>query len=311
MSLSAETTAKKETTTKAPTNFMVRVGSALVGIPLLILLVFAEGPPAIAGLLFTIGIAGFAAFGLYEFFRALRLRGFEPSERLGYIAVILIQLAVWTVSRGKGGDMIPALLAFFVISALSLRVLRHEPEPLANIGVTVLGVLYVGGLFSYLIFLRSIPGTIHIPFPFVTLPEMMRGAWIVLYVFAVTFSTDTGAYLIGRRWGKNLLAPHISPAKTREGAVGGLLGGTLMSLAWGTWIGLPLIHCLILGVALAIMAQVGDLCESALKRDVGVKDFGSFMPGHGGILDRCDSVLFTAPVAYYYLMFLVVGSNGL
>lgn len=309
MSLSAETTAKKATTTKAPTNLMVRLGSAMVGLPLLILLVFAEGPPVIAGLLFTIGIACLAVFALHEFFRALRLRGYEPSERLGYGAVILIQLAVWTVSRGKGGDMIPALLAFFVIFALSLRVLRHEPEPLANIGVTVLGVLYVGGLFSYLIFLRSIPGTIHIPVPFVTLPEMMKGAWMVLYVFAVTFSTDTGAYLIGRRWGKTLLAPHISPAKTREGALGGVLAGTLMSLAWGSWVGFPLIHCLVLGLALSVVAQVGDLCESALKRDVGVKDFGSFLPGHGGILDRCDSTLFTAPVAYYYLVFFVVGGG--
>lgn len=308
MSLSAEPTAKKVTTTKAPTNFMVRVGSALVGIPFLILLVFAEGPPVVAGLLFTIGIAVFAAFGLYEFFRAIRLRGFEPSERLGYLAVILIQFAVWTVSRGKGGDMVPALLAFLVIFALTLRVFRHEPEPLANIGVSVLGVLYVGGLFSYLIFLRSIPGTIHIPVPFVTLPEMMRGAWIVLYVFAVTFSADTGAYLIGRKWGKTLLAPHASPAKTREGALGGVLGGTLMSLAWGSWIGLPLVHCLVLGLLLSVVGQIGDLCESALKRDVGVKDFGSFMPGHGGILDRCDSVLFTAPVAYYYLVFFVVGN---
>jgi phosphatidate cytidylyltransferase len=284
------------------------VTSALAGLPLLILLVFAEGPPAIAGLLFTIGISGFAVFGAYEYFRALRLRGFEPSERLGYIAVVLIQFAVWTVSRGKGADLIPALLAFLVIIALTLRVFRHEPEPLANIGVSVLGVLYVGGLFSYLIFLRSIPGTIHLPVPFVTLPEMMRGAWIVLYVFAVTFSTDTGAYLIGRKWGKTLLAPEVSPAKTREGAIGGVVVGTLMSVAFGSWIGLPVLHCLVLGLVLSAVGQVGDLCESALKRDVGVKDFGSFLPGHGGILDRCDSVLFTAPVAYYYLIFFVVGS---
>jgi phosphatidate cytidylyltransferase len=132
-----------------------------------------------------------------------------------------------------------------------------------------------------------------------------RGAWFVLYVFAVTWITDTGAYFTGMRWGKRPLAPRLSPKKTVEGAIGGLAAATAMSLAWGMWIGLPWWHCLFLGPVLGFLAQVGDLCESAIKRDLGIKDFGTLLPGHGGILDRFDSLLFTAPIAYYYLVMVV------
>jgi len=117
----------------------------------------------------------------------------------------------------------------------------------------------------------------------------------------VTWITDTGAYFVGSRFGRRKLAPRLSPNKTVEGAIGGLIFATAMSIAWGSWIGLPWWHCAILGPILGFLGQIGDLCESALKRDLGIKDFGGIMPGHGGILDRFDSLLFTAPIAYYYL----------
>jgi phosphatidate cytidylyltransferase len=128
-------------------------------------------------------------------------------------------------------------------------------------------------------------------------------------VFAVTWGTDTGAYFVGSWFGKRgkaiPLAPHLSPKKSRQGAVGGLVTATLVSLAFGTWLGLPWYHCAVLGPLLGVLGQVGDLCESAMKRDLGIKDFGTLLPGHGGILDRFDSVLFTAPVAYYYLVLVI------
>jgi phosphatidate cytidylyltransferase len=167
------------------------------------------------------------------------------------------------------------------------------------------GVVYVGWLFSYLIFLRSLPGDIRVPLFGYHLPQTAWGAWAVLYIIAVTWSTDSGAYFAGLRWGKKKLAPRLSPGKTVEGAVGGMFTAGLMSLAWGTWIGLAWYHCILLGVTLGVLAQVGDLCESAIKRDLGIKDFGSLLPGHGGILDRFDSLLFTAPVAYYYFVWVV------
>jgi phosphatidate cytidylyltransferase len=293
-----------------PPGLLVRLASSVIGIPLLLILVFAEGPPRAAALPFTGAVAICAVVGAYEYFRGLRLRGFSPSEGPAYIAIALLQFAAWSVSRGQVDTFLPALLAILVIATLIHQILRRDPEPIANVGTTFLGVVYVGWLFSYLIFLRSFPGGITV-WPFGLLPEpfrvteFARGTWLVLYVMAVTWSTDAGAYFVGMRFGKTPLAPRLSPKKTREGALGGVLAATLMSLLWGTWIHLPWWHCLVLGPVIAALGQVGDLAESALKRDLGIKDFGGILPGHGGVLDRFDSLLFTAPVAYYYLVFVV------
>lgn len=293
-----------------PPALLVRLASSIIGIPLLVALVFAEGAPGVAALPFTGAVAVCALIGGLEFFRGLRLRGFRPTDGFAYVAIGLLQLAAWSVSRGHLTAFLPGILAVLVIATLIHQVLRHDPEPIANVGVTFLGVVYVGWLFSYLIFLRSLPGTVNVwPFSGLYIPYFdfrALGAWFVLYVIAVTWSTDAGAYFVGASSKvKTPLAPRLSPKKTRQGAIGGLLAAGLMSLAWGSWIGLPWWHCIILGPLLGFLGQVGDLCESAMKRDLGVKDFGSLLPGHGGILDRFDSLLFTAPVAYYYLVFVV------
>lgn len=299
----------REATEAMPPGLLVRLLSSLVGIPLLLLLVFAEWPARYPAIWFTGAVAVCAVVGALELFRGLRLRGFQPNETLALIAIVLLQFAAWNVSRYRLTDFLPALIALLVIGTLIYEVASHEKEPLANIGVTFLGVVYVGWLFSYLIFLRSLHGPpLDLNLFGLPLPESTFGAWVVLYVFAVTWCTDAGAYFAGMAFGRHKLAPRLSPKKTWEGAIGGVLAATFMSLAWGTWIGLPWWHCAILGPALGILGQVGDLCESALKRDIGVKDFGVVLPGHGGILDRFDSLLFTAPVAYYYLQFFVVHS---
>jgi phosphatidate cytidylyltransferase len=300
-----------------PPGLLVRLTSSMVGIPLLLFLVFAEGPPEYAALPFTCAVAICALMGGWEYFRGLRLRGFSPSEGPAFAAIFFLQFAAWSVSRFQAATLLPALIALLVIGTLIHQVMRRDPEPVANIGVTFLGVVYVGWLFSYLIFLRSLPGNVHLhglealangplahtPLarPIADLAHAARGTWMVLYVFAVTWSTDAGAYFVGMRFGRRQLAPRLSPKKTIEGALGGLLAATLMSLIWGTWVGLPWIHCLLLGPTLGALGQVGDLCESALKRDLGIKDFGALLPGHGGILDRFDSLFFTAPIAYYYV----------
>jgi len=310
----------RRATEAMPPGLLVRLGSSVIGIPLLLLLVFAEGAPDYAALPFTGAVAICALLGGYEYFKGLRLRGFRPTEGLAYVAIVLFQFAAWTVSRGRFTSLLPALLALLVIATLIHQVMRKDPEPIANIGATFLGVIYIGWLFSYLIFLRSLPGNSYIALfgnlavrvqetwlatPLLAVAHAPRGAWLVLYVFAVTWITDTGAFFTGMRWGKRPLAPRLSPKKTIEGAVGGLIAAVVMSMAWGTWVGLPWWHCLFLGTALGLLAQVGDLCESAIKRDLGIKDFGTLLPGHGGILDRFDSLLFTAPIAYYYLVMVV------
>ncbi len=324
--LEAQERARRAAETMPP-GLLVRLISSFIGIPLLLVLVFAEWPPRYPALPFTFAVSICAVVGALEYFRGLRLRGFQPNEALALIAIILLQFAAWNVSRNRITGFLPALIALLVISTLIYEVASHEKEPIANIGVTFFGVVYVGWLFSYLIFLRSLPGEVtgllpvwldaflntvnsalavlHLQLP---LPQPTFGAWIVTYIFAVTWSTDAGAYFVGMRFGKHKLAPRLSPKKTIEGSVGGIVAATVMSLLWGAGIHLPWWHCLILGPVIGVLGQVGDLCESALKRDIGVKDFGMVLPGHGGILDRFDSLLFTAPIAYYYLQYFAVHS---
>ncbi len=161
----------------------------------------------------------------------------------------------------------------------------------------LIGMVYVGMLFSSFLLLRSLPGRIGVrPFGFAD-----RGAWLMLFVAVCVWATDTAAYLVGRYFGRHKLAPTLSPGKTIEGALGGLGGALLVGAAFGLWIHLPLIHGLAVGAMAGSVGQVGDLFESALKREIGIKDFGRVMPGHGGTLDRFDSLLFVTPLAYLYL----------
>jgi phosphatidate cytidylyltransferase len=137
------------------------------------------------------------------------------------------------------------------------------------------------------------------------LPGMLAdaGAWVVVLVIATTWACDSGAFFSGRALGKRKLAPTISPGKTVEGAAGGMVCALAMALGVG-WLLLRLDIRLAaaVGVLTGVLAPVGDLCESAMKRELGIKDFGSLFPGHGGVLDRFDSLLFTAPVVYYLLL---------
>ncbi|MGC4045757.1 MAG: phosphatidate cytidylyltransferase [Armatimonas sp.] len=283
-----------------PPGLLTRVLSSLVGIPLLLALMFVEVNPNLPGVVFTGGVAVIALLCAGEYFRALRAR-FQPNASVAYVAVVILQFAAWNVSRGQVAQLLPILLVVLTIATLVLQVLRREQEPLSNLGVTFFGVVYIGWLLSYLVQIRSIPGLLA-PWG---LPNLPMGAWLVLYLLLITWLNDTGAYLVGARIGKTKLAPKLSPKKTVEGAIGGLVFATLTAIGVGLWLKLPWQHTIFLGPLLGILGQVGDLCESALKRDLGIKDFGGIMPGHGGLLDRFDSILFTAPIAYYYLAYVL------
>jgi phosphatidate cytidylyltransferase len=124
---------------------------------------------------------------------------------------------------------------------------------------------------------------------------------MMLFAAMGVWATDTFAYFVGWTVGKTPMAPVLSPGKTVEGAVGGLVGAVIVGLCFGLWIHLPWVHSLVGGVIAGLAGQIGDLFASALKREAGIKDFGRIMPGHGGILDRVDSLLFSIPLAYLYL----------
>jgi phosphatidate cytidylyltransferase len=179
----------------------------------------------------------------------------------------------------------------FVIAVLAAEMFKGAPfdKMLGSAGTTVLGVLYVVLLGGHLVALRM--GF-----------DQRLSAHLLFFFFLVIMGSDTGAYYTGRAFGRHKLAPQVSPGKTWEGAVGGMLASLLMALAAHYWFfpGLSLKAALPLAAAMNIFGVVGDLTESALKRSAGAKDAAQILPGHGGLLDRLDSLLFNAPVIYYF-----------
>ena len=188
----------------------------------------------------------------------------------------------------------PLLLTSAVILSLIGLLLRRRKEGAFTSWVwTMAGILYIGWLLSHLVALRG-------------LDDGRNWGFFVLFV---TWVSDTTAFLIGRKFGRHKLAPNISPGKTWEGAIGGICGAIIMSILFFTRtpFQLPLAYwqAIPLSVLVSILGQVGDLTESLLKRDMGVKDSGKLMPGHGGILDRFDSVIFAGIVVYYYAVWAI------
>lgn len=292
---------------------LIRVGSGLLGAAAYITVVFAGN-----GLAFALGVALFSVWGASELYQTVRRQGTgSPTDALGFAACILFQFAAWTHGGSRFAPYLPALLMLLVIATLLSELvkqselsqeltkqqpllLKYQGRPIINVGTTLLGGIYVGWLFSYMTLLR---GGMGAPVLVPPIAGTHQGQWLVIFVSASTWLSDVGALFIGTGLGRHKLAPSISPAKTWEGSIGGLLcslaGGALM----GLWMRLPLEHAVGLAFLCGLAGQVGDLCELALKRDLGVRDFGTVLPGHGGVLDRIDSLLFAAPLAYYYLLF--------
>ncbi|HAS04317.1 MAG TPA: phosphatidate cytidylyltransferase [Dehalococcoidia bacterium] len=188
--------------------------------------------------------------------------------------------------------IIPILLTIAIIFPPVGMILRRNKEnSFLSWAWTLTGILYIGWLLSHYIALR----------------ELEMGREWVYYALLVTFATDTFAYFIGKTWGKHKLAPAISPKKTIEGALGGLLGAVIISVLTVWLFSLPVNYgiAVFVGIAVSIFGQLGDLFESLFKRNMGVKDSGNSLPGHGGFLDRVDSIVFTGVVVYYYVVLFV------
>lgn len=278
----------------------MRFMSGIIGIPLLILLVFFQ-----EGLPFVLGIGLMSIIGLYEFYKGVRKTGAEPQEWVGLASALLFLFAARHKFDAKGFS-IQGVITLFVIVTLIIEMFRKNRAPIKNLGSTFLGAIYVGWLFSYLVAIRSLTGNPtqfpHAQFFLHGIPRPMPvGAWLVLFVAFTAWAADTGAFLVGRKWGRHKLVPVLSPGKSWEGLFAGLASSVIMSLLMGRAMGMPLIHAIILGVCICVAGLIGDLAESSIKRDIGLKDFGSMLPGHGGILDRFDGLLFAAPLFFYYV----------
>lgn len=256
-----------------------RILTALFAIPLFLGFAYA------GGWAFTWFTASISMIMLREFFKMIKNRGLWGYS-LGYLLVAVIYyLTYWEESPVYLELLFPIFILVFCWQML--KPLKYN---FADSAATFLGIVYVGGFYSYLILLRHQP----------------NGFYILLFLFAVIWCTDSFAYFTGIFLGRHRLAPHISPKKTVEGAVGGLFGGIGGAVLIGEiFLDFSLSDLVILGLLLSAIGQLGDLIESLLKRNYGVKDSGNFLPGHGGLLDRFDSVLLSGPFLYYYLKYFL------
>jgi len=276
-----------------------RVLTALIGIPVGLLLVWLGGW-YLAG-----AVALLALGGLRELYRLMKARDRLAHPWLGYPLAIFLMVAVTTSSSQPLGPVSLKLEAILLAAAMAIGgvwlLSTSRASGASRLFTTLVGHMYVPQLLSYVLRLRALGGPpVELPGSAVTASAGL--CWLVALMLVV-WGMDTAAYAGGKAAGRHKLCPKISPGKTVEGAIGGLLAAVALTAGMGRWLSLPLAHGLILGASIGVAGQVGDLFESLLKRRAGVKDSGSLLPGHGGVLDRFDSLLFAAPLAYFYLSF--------
>lgn len=257
-----------------------RVLTALVLIPLILVAVYAGDIIFFALVTFVLVLAG------YELFQMMRAASFAamPLVGCGVIALLAIEAYI-------SPEWFRPVISGIIIGTLVIGILQQNREGwLVSWALTLAGALYIGGLGGYFLLVRALPNGM---------------LWTTL-ALVTAWMADAGAYFVGTRLGKHKFFPRISPKKTWEGAIGGALAASLTLGVLGWVFSLPLAHCLVLGLLIGLAAILGDLAESLLKRQTGVKDSSNLIPGHGGMLDRLDSLLFTAVVTYYYLVWVMM-----
>lgn len=265
-----------------PRALAARVATASLGIPVTVSLIWLGNPWLL------VGVGALIVEGLLEFYRMAERAGYRPVWEAGLGAGVLVALdAAYPVRWAP--LILPSLLVYTV-----LRQLRggRPGQALVNTAVTLLGSLYVGYLFSFVERLRGLAlGPHHEPGPFP-----------VLLVVSVVWATDTAAYFVGLAAGRHKLLPQVSPNKSLEGAAAAVFAATAVALVFGWVAQLDLVMAAAVGALCAAASVCGDLWESAIKREVGVKDSGNILPGHGGVLDRFDGLLFAAATGYAVML---------
>jgi len=271
-----------------------RVASAAVLIPV-VLVVWWAGLPWLG--LLVLAVTTLAA---WEAFALLRLAGYINEPLLGTAVTLVIVAGMWLFADRTVVPILFAAIGVMVAAAAAL--LRSDPFGGLQAWVaTVFGALYVS-LLGFLLLIVQSAAALPAGAP---LGGWLDGGriWLLIAVLAV-WSFDSGAYLVGRRYGRTHFAPHISPGKTAEGVAGGVVAATVVSVVLLVLAGQNPLGALLFGPLVGLMGQVGDLAESMLKRAASVKDSGDLIPGHGGMLDRVDSILFAAPAAYFFMLVL-------
>jgi phosphatidate cytidylyltransferase len=258
------------------------------------LVLAAIGFPAIyyGGVFFWILIVLLLMIAAWEYLSLMRAATYQPAITLGVAGVFFLALI-----RVYFPDYESAALVFFIFLAMASHLIAFErgrDYAAADFAVTATGILYFGWIGSYLIKLRELP----------------HGIYWFSFVLPIIWFTDTGAFFVGKKWGKHKMSPRLSPKKTWEGYWGGIFFGVLGSLLfytlWHQILTISLSDSLLLGLSLSMLTPLGDLGESMMKRQSGIKDSGHILPGHGGIFDRIDTWLWAAPLGYYLIRWFFI-----
>lgn len=271
-----------------------RILTAAVALPILIAaMVLPLYYPQLVWLFVAIAAFGLGA-GLFEFFSLTKKLQLKADAAIAYLASGAFFVGFVFDAPSRAPDLLLATIALVIIAVLISQTFRFQKDfskLLTGIGVTLLGVFYIAFLGGFLVAMRT---------GFESMPGL--STHLLGYFFLVLFGSDTGAYFAGRALGKHKLAPAISPGKTIEGLIGGIIAAAgLGALAtWSFFPELPYAWSIPLACLLAALGVLGDLFESAIKRGAGAKDAATILPGHGGFLDRLDSLLFGAPILYYF-----------
>lgn len=282
-----------------------RIISSIVGLTVLILAILLSRE-SLAVIVLILSL-----LGINEFYAAMSKAGLKPVKPIGYIlsfgllyigfknsfhvSYILEAIYFEPLDVKHIYTLILFILFVFLFLLYVLPVFMYGKYNINDISITLYGIFYVIFLFAFIILTRGLE----------------HGLFFVWFIFLGAWATDTFALFGGKYFGKTKLAPKLSPNKTREGAISGILGAVLVTILYGILakpevLEISIFHFFMLGILSGTISQIGDLVASSTKRFTGIKDFGRIIPGHGGILDRFDSVLFISPVIYFYLVFFII-----
>ena len=267
---------------------VTRVISAVIAIVLLALILW------VGGWLVNLTIIVASLIGMFEIYRAFSRKGMQPLSIAGYLTMTFFYIQHFAFKGIYDFFYILIVVIFF----LSIQVFINSVKP-DDIAITILGFFYPGILLTVAALMYD--------------AAIVNPNYLLILSLTACYSTDTFAYVTGKSIGKRKLCPAISSAKTIEGSIGGIVGSIILATALGillNWvynIQVNLIHFIFIGILSGVFSQIGDLTASSIKRYCGLKDFGNIMPGHGGIMDRIDSLLFVLPLVYVYSQLFIAG----
>ena len=248
-----------------------------------------KGGLALLGLLLVV-----VFFASKEYVKILEHKGFYPSLKIILAAEVLLAV----IAYFQKFELVSLALTLCSMMAFMWVLFRGRQPYIANVATTILGFVYCGWFPMHLLFLRNLHSE-----------RFHDGLGFVVMMFIAILLTDVGCYYAGSHLGKHKLAPVVSPNKTIEGSIGGILAAIIGACIIGLYIGLEWYLSIFAGLLCTLFAQIGDLCESLIKRDAGVKDSGNTLPGHGGFLDRADSFVLTIPLMYYFCKYFVFSND--